>query len=90
MADALSTQPLLQFTSKLTNALKIDFLNLMHRSFAIQQGLIPSSLYFLKKLERYSLKRLQTTKFALRLSEQEKVFFFMSEMTHIFIIILTY
>jgi hypothetical protein len=88
MADALSTQPLLQFTSKLTNALKIEFLNLMHRSFAIQPGLIPSSLYFLKKLERYSLKRLQTTKFALRLSEQEKVFFYVRADTYH--LILTY
>ena len=71
----MTTQALLQFTSKLTDELKTEFLRLIHRNITLQPELVPPNLYFLKKLEKYSLQRVRKTKFELQLSDTEKVQF---------------
>jgi len=72
MAHAPSTTRMLRFTAGLTRAQKAEFIDLM-RSFRIPDNLVPPSVYYLKKLEKYSLKKLQPTWFDMHLTDSEKV-----------------
>lgn len=68
MVDAMNTKAMLEFTSKLTDVLKTQFLQLLLKNFNIDPALVPPTLYYLKKLERFSQRRLEKTTYSLKAS----------------------